>query len=227
MPTIEDLLADPRNPRAISEDAAEGLRASLTAFGDIAGLTWNQRTGQMVAGHQRLNALKAEAERRGVDLTVGDGSILLPAGDGKPAERFNLRVVDWTDQQQAAANLTANNPHIGGVFTNGLGSMLAEVEASMPELFASARMGELKAEAERLSPASGGAWDSALGGLATGDKAPFQQMTFTVSDEQAEQVRAALERAKDGGPFVDTGNENGNGNALARICETFLGGGQW
>jgi len=58
--------------------------------------------------------------------------------------------------------------------------------------------------------------------LADGDRDPFQQMTFTLHDEQAEQVKEAIEAAKAMGPFVDSPNENGNGNALARICETFL-----
>jgi acyl-CoA reductase-like NAD-dependent aldehyde dehydrogenase len=59
--------------------------------------------------------------------------------------------------------------------------------------------------------------------LADGDREPFQQMTFTLHDEQAEQVRAAIEKARAMGAFVNTGNENGNGNALARICEVFNG----
>jgi len=59
--------------------------------------------------------------------------------------------------------------------------------------------------------------------LSDGDREPFQQMTFTLHDEQAEQVRAAMKKAKAMGAFVDTGNENGNGNALARICEVFNG----
>jgi hypothetical protein len=49
-------------------------------------------------------------------------------------------------------------------------------------------------------------------------------MNFTLHDEQAATIRQALEAAKDLGPFVDTGNENSNGNALARICEMWLGG---
>jgi ParB family chromosome partitioning protein len=65
-------------------------------------------------------------------------------------------------------------------------------------------------------------WGAAIGALPDGDKSPFQQMTFTLSDEQAEQVKAALDAARALGGFVDTGNENGNGNALARVCETFL-----
>lgn len=62
----------------------------------------------------------------------------------------------------------------------------------------------------------------ALPALKDGDREPFQQMTFTLHDEQAEQVKDAMALAKAIGPFVDSLNENSNGNALARICETFL-----
>lgn len=65
-------------------------------------------------------------------------------------------------------------------------------------------------------------WGGALGGLADGDRAPFQQMTFTLHDGQAETVKRALDVAKHMGAFVDSDNENSNGNALARICETFV-----
>ena len=57
--------------------------------------------------------------------------------------------------------------------------------------------------------------------LASGDRQPFQQMTFTLHDEQADQVKAAIDAAKALGTF-DSPNENSNGNALARVCETFL-----
>ena len=57
--------------------------------------------------------------------------------------------------------------------------------------------------------------------LPDGDREPFQQMTFTLHDEQVEQVKAAIERAKSMGSF-DSPNENSNGNALARVCEIFL-----
>jgi hypothetical protein len=47
-------------------------------------------------------------------------------------------------------------------------------------------------------------------------------MTFIVHDLQAEIIKEAIEKAKAMGPFVDTGNENGNGNAIARVAELFL-----
>lgn len=68
---------------------------------------------------------------------------------------------------------------------------------------------------------NGDEWGDAFAKLPQEDRAPFQQMTFTLHDEQAEQVKAAVKQAKAMGAF-DTLNENSNGNALARICETFI-----
>ena len=48
-------------------------------------------------------------------------------------------------------------------------------------------------------------------------------MTFTLHDEQADSVSNALRIAKEMGEFVDSPNENGNGNALSRVCEMFVG----
>lgn len=63
---------------------------------------------------------------------------------------------------------------------------------------------------------------SAFGSLPSEDRAPFRQITFTLHDTQAEQVFEALKLAKSAGAFVDSPNENSNGNALTRICETYL-----
>ena len=56
--------------------------------------------------------------------------------------------------------------------------------------------------------------------LPEGDKAPFQQMTFTLADEQAEQIKNAINDIKqtDEYKYAETmGNENSNGNALYLI----------
>jgi hypothetical protein len=57
--------------------------------------------------------------------------------------------------------------------------------------------------------------------LPDGDKSPFQQMTFTLADEQAEEVKAAMDKAKGMGHGESAVNENSNGNALAFICQSF------
>lgn len=58
--------------------------------------------------------------------------------------------------------------------------------------------------------------------LPSGDRAPYQQITFMLHDDQVKTVQAAVAAAKAEGPFGDTQNDNANGNALARICEAYL-----
>jgi len=56
--------------------------------------------------------------------------------------------------------------------------------------------------------------------LPDGDKEPFQQMTFTLADEQAEQIKNAIADIKttEEYKYCETlGNENSNGNALYLI----------
>jgi len=57
--------------------------------------------------------------------------------------------------------------------------------------------------------------------LKDGDRAPFRQMTFTMHDEQFEEVEAAILKAKKEGGGVSAVNENSNGNALAFIAMRF------
>ena len=56
--------------------------------------------------------------------------------------------------------------------------------------------------------------------LPDGDKSPFQQMTFTLADEQVEQIKNAIADIKQTEEYKYTetmGNENSNGNALYLI----------
>jgi len=56
--------------------------------------------------------------------------------------------------------------------------------------------------------------------LPDGDKAPFQQQTYTLADEQAEQIKNAIADVKETEEYkyIETfGNENSNGNALYLI----------
>jgi hypothetical protein len=57
--------------------------------------------------------------------------------------------------------------------------------------------------------------------LKNGDRAPFQQMTFTLHDEQAEELNAAIKKAKNEGGSTSAVNENSNGNALYFIAQRF------
>jgi hypothetical protein len=62
--------------------------------------------------------------------------------------------------------------------------------------------------------------------LPDGDKAPFQQMTFTLADEQAQVIQNAISEIKqtEDYKYAETmGNENSNGNALYLIVMQWAG----
>jgi hypothetical protein len=126
-----ELLGDGANPRKISEESQAGLRASIKRFGDLSGIVFNRRTGELVAGHQRIEQIRAEYGDRDVepiDEAAGLFGIRIDEG-----HYFPVRVVDWTPAKQRAANVAANNPKIQGAFTKELSTYLLSVEAELAE----------------------------------------------------------------------------------------------
>lgn len=110
---ITDIKPDPENPRVISEQAESQLSESVKSFGNIAGITYNKRTGQLVSGHQRFNQLKKQFP----DLklkTLNPDFLMITSQDKDTG--FLIRVVDWEETKQKAANIVANAPHIAGEF---------------------------------------------------------------------------------------------------------------
>lgn len=55
--------------------------------------------------------------------------------------------------------------------------------------------------------------------LPDGDKAPFQQITFTLADDQAKFIKEMIIEAKENNTCETFGNENSNGNAIYRMVE--------
>lgn len=71
------------NPRISLEPGMrdyENLKNSIEAFGDVEPIVWNERTGNVVGGHQRLNVLKGLGRETAtcyvVDLDESDEKIL-------------------------------------------------------------------------------------------------------------------------------------------------------
>lgn len=110
---IKDILPDPENPRFISSEAEDKLRESVKSFGNIAGITFNTQTNQLVAGHQRFNQIKKEY--KDLHLRQVSHDLLMITSQGKDTG-FLIRLVDWDENKQKAANIVANAPHIGGEF---------------------------------------------------------------------------------------------------------------
>ena len=123
--SISDLKPHPRNPRVITPAAREALKASLDKFGDLGGICWNAQTRRLIAGHQRVAALREEHP----DLQLDGGALVVPStGDSYP-----IRVVDLSEEEELAAMVAANG--VGGEWSEDLPELLQEIELQLPSDF--------------------------------------------------------------------------------------------
>src|SRR5699024_5049711 len=110
---INDLQAADYNPRVSLEPGMaeyEKLKASLENFGFVETPVWNERTGRLVGGHQRVRVAK--------DLGYTE---------------IEVSVVDLTEAQEKALNVALNK--ISGQWDEEkLQELLAELDADMLSL---------------------------------------------------------------------------------------------
>jgi hypothetical protein len=120
---LSDLIPDPENPRTLSDEARAGLQASLQRFGPVVPIIWNEKTGHVVGGHQRLKVLQ--------DMGAEETDVVVWSGD---------------KDEQRALNVTLNNPAIMGDWDeNALAARLVEIRESIgDEDFAALRLEELR-----------------------------------------------------------------------------------
>lgn len=96
---LAELKPNPDNPRKVSAKKLKALKKSMDEFGDLSGVIYNKRSGQLIGGHQRVQLLKG-----GVINLIGDDFGFIKVGD----QEFTLRLVDWDDAKEKAANIAAN-----------------------------------------------------------------------------------------------------------------------
>jgi len=118
-----------QNPRAISEKALKGLRASLMEFGYVEPIVFNRTTGHIVGGHQRY-------------------ALLFEAG----VKEAKMVVVELSKEDELAANLTLNNPAIEGEFDEPVMALLEQLEEVDSGLFAALNMDSLREAVEQAPP---------------------------------------------------------------------------
>lgn len=111
---LGQLKASDTNPRRISKKRLAMLTKSIGEFGDLGGVIFNRRTGNLVGGHQRVEAFRAVNGPSGaMHLTR---TLETPSDKGTTAEgyieaggeRFSYREVDWDENTERLANLAAN-----------------------------------------------------------------------------------------------------------------------
>lgn len=193
---ITQIKPNPKNPRVIRDEKFEKLKKSIQDFPDM------------------LN------KRPLVCFTDKDGKVVVLGGNMrlKAAKEIGLKELpivladEWTEEQKAEF-LIKDNVGFG--------------EWQWDELQADWDVEQL--EAWGLDVPGFDLNADELGEdftLPDGDKEPFQQMTFTLADEQAEVIKNAIADMKgtDEYKYAETmGNENSNGNALYLIVASWAG----
>ena len=133
---LADLKPAPYNPRRVlasNSPAYRKLKASLTEFGLVEPLVWNELTGHVVGGHARLRILR--------ELGVGE---------------VPVSVVRLTDTREKALNVVLNNQEAQSRYDPGkLADLLVELE-DLPELdmtgFDRSALAALQFEPAKLEP---------------------------------------------------------------------------
>lgn len=209
--TIDQFRPQRANRNKHKERGMGALEASMRKLGYVAPMT-AAADGEIIDGSARLET----------SIIVFNDDVLVVHHDGtKPVimVRDDIPNADTPEARQIA--IAANR--IASINLEwDVEGLLADAQSGLDlsGLFSQSELDEMLAG---VTMPDGNDWGEGFAGLPTDDKAPFQQMTFTLHDSQAEQVKRAIGIAgKMGGEFVGSPNQNSNGNALSLICETFI-----
>lgn len=170
--------------------------------------------GELIAGNgvyeqaQKLGIPTRVVETDGTELVVVKRTDLATAD----AKRKKLAAMDNATADKVEWNIDALQTDFGA---SELAGMSIEVPGIQTETPAAQNGGDASAEA---NPDDYGTEFT----LPTGDKQPYQQMTFILHDEQAAAIKAALAAVKETEEYkyCETfGNTNANGNALYALIQ--------
>ena len=171
---------------------------------------------------RNIEAIKASLARFGQTKPIvlhANGSTII-AGNGT---WYAAKELGWTHIAAAKTNLDTAEAVAYGIADNKTAE-LAEWEDDTLRDLMDALPDDLKLttgfEVDEIDGLEIDA--SAFPSLSDEDRQPYQQMTFTLHDDQSETVRLALNKAKDKGYDQNPTNENSNGNSIYAICCEFL-----
>lgn len=130
---LEEINPAPYNPRKITKDELSALENSMEEFGNISGITYNGRTKNLVTGHQRMDILKKEYPDLEFRHLKEDYFSIVSKKKGFTG--YLLRVVDWDEAKEKAANVVANSHTVQGKFDlEILPDLLKEIKVEMPDI---------------------------------------------------------------------------------------------
>lgn len=223
---LDQLNKNPKNPRKISKEDFENLKRSMAKFGDLSGIVFNRTTGQLVGGHQRIEAFKSLPAKKQVIITHQYdqpnqfGTVALGYIDYNN-EQYGYREVEWDEATENAANIAANR--IQGEFDL---DMLAELNHELAQLENGQELlslsGQSDKELERLNKMIGVEPESEAPDDGTPESESPERLEFALTREQREIVEEALGNIKATRDMAAERNSSMNGNALYFMAREYL-----
>lgn len=154
--TIADLTPAPDNPNVMQTANRSRLSKSIRKFGDISGIVYNLRSGQLVCGHQRLDVIRqnSRASLKWYGKGTKSQRLYVVTSTG---QRFQVRLVEWDRLTEIEARAAANSKYLAGEWdVAALLSQLQEIETDDPAGFDDLGFAALEAElAADLAPEEG------------------------------------------------------------------------
>ena len=99
------------NPRKLSSEARKQLKANIKRLGLMGGLVWNESTGNLVSGHQRIS--------------------ILDEIEGYPKKDYELKVekVNLSEKEEKEQNVFLNSKTVQGEFDSQLmASIITDID---------------------------------------------------------------------------------------------------
>ena len=197
MPSIDSLKSDHKNARKRTDRSAALIKESIDRYGAARSIVIDEEN-RILAGNGTVEGAKA-AGIKNVRIIETDGD-----------EIIAVRRSGLSENEKVGLALADNRTSDLSEWDQEMLRHLSD-EHDISPWFEQTDLDSLLDNAEAAFPE-----------LDDGDKQPFQQMAFTLHDDQAIIVQEALNKAKAMGSFDESINENSNGNALARVAELFL-----
>jgi hypothetical protein len=219
---LDDLQANPNNPRTMSREDANALSMTMQKYGDLSGFVFNVRTGMLVCGHMRTGTLKKLPGEKRIEITERYAQ---PNSVGTVAigyivfndEKYTYREVDWDEATATAAGLAANHLH-GDDDADLLAEANYMLQQNAPDLLA--LTGQSEKEIEKSLNRVSGAENENDEDEKPDDDTKNEKWTFALTPDQSEFVHRAIDLCKK----LNGLDPQDHGTALFYLCKLYLDG---
>jgi hypothetical protein len=207
--SAKDLIPADYNPRVMDAEARKGLKKSMDEFNDISGITWNKVTKNIVTGHHRWENLIDSYGIENLEFDELKGGRFAIIANGQDTG-FTMKIVEWDEDKEKAANITANSHKIEGQFTPELTNILGDLKMNLGEdMFSDLRLDDLKFEFQYLSDTDKGSagdddWETDIEAVKKveedehQEKPEYSQIIITCrTDQKADMVEIIKEALED------------------------------